>query len=202
MMETVFESGFARVEAGDWLMGLSQPAATLGAVRARGLKGFLVPDRACVRAVACSGASWCGAADRPFLTRLDALPDATLSLVSSKLLVAPLAARTGARCRKPVPLSLMRVTPVTEFRSGWAVAATAGRVTRVALEDGATLTVRTECVVAWTGNAPTGFCPRLSVLDILLPRGPRELAWRFHGPSVVWFEGSREAVPVRRGWRR
>lgn len=201
-MEAVIENGFARVASGDWLMGRFQPAATLGTARVRGLKGFIVPDRATVRFVACDGDCWCGAAERPFLTRLDALPDVTLSLVSAKLLVAPGASRTGARCLKPVPLSMMRAMPVTEFRGGWAVAATASRVTRVPLADGATLTVRAESVVAWTGSAPSGFCPRLSLLDILLPRGPRELAWRFHGPGVVWFEGGREAAVRRRGWRR
>lgn len=201
-MEATFENGFAKVAAGDWLMGRSQPAACLGSATAKGLKGFIVPDRACVRAVTCAGDAWCGAADRPFLTRLDALPDVPLVLVSAKLLVAPFGARAGARCVKLVPFSFNRATPVTEFKLGWAVAGTKSRVTRVALEDGATLTVRPESMVAWTGKDPTGFCPKLSVLDILLPRGPRTLAWNFHGPCVVWFEGTQEEVVRPRGWRR
>ena len=93
-----------------------------------------------------------------------------------------------------MPFSLRRNTVTTQFRQGWTVLATKSRVTRVALEDGATLTVRPEALVAWVGKPPTGFCPKLSLLDMLLPRGPRNLAYSFHGPAVVWFEGG--AVPV------
>ena len=189
-MEATIESGFATVAAGDWLMGLSQPVAFADRAEVKGLRGFLVPDRAAVRTVRLSGEGRCASSDAPFLTRLDALPDEPLKLMSSRLLVAPLGARTGARSIRPVPMSLSRAFAVTEFRSGWAVAATRGRVTRVALEDGGTLTVRPEAVVAWIGRDPSGFCPRLSVLDIILPRSPRNLAFTFHGPATVWFEGS------------
>lgn len=198
MAEALIENGFAKVVAGDWLMGRDQPSACLGRATVGCLRGFVVPDRAEVRRVSCTGQAWCGSADRPFLTRLDALPDVPLNLVSKKLIVAPLAARAGARRVKLVPFSFSRSAAVTEFRQGWAVAATRSRVTRVALDDGATLTVRAECVVAWTGPKPTGFCPKLSILDILLPRGPRNLAWNFHGPSVVWFEGSAAPAPLTR----
>lgn len=189
-MEAVIESGFARVAAGDWLMGRSQPVAFGGRADAAGLRGFLVPDRAAVRRVRLSGEARCASSDAPFLTRLDALPDVPLRLVSAKLLVAPFEARTGARAVRLVPMSLSRTLAVTEFRKGWAVAATRGRVARVALEDGATLTVRPEAVVGWVGNDPTGFCPRLSVLDMILPRPPKNLAFSFHGPVTVWFEGA------------
>lgn len=198
MAEATIENGFARVAAGDWLMGLSQPAACLGRTTVKCLRGFVVPDRAAVRQVNCAGEAWCGAAERPFLTRLDALPDVPLVLASKKLLVAPLGARSGARCVKLIPFSFSRSLAVTEFKLGWAVAATRSRVTRVALDEGATLTVRADSVVAWTGPNPTGFCPKLSILDILLPRGPRDLAWNFHGPAVVWFEGSAVPAPLTR----
>ena len=201
MGEATIENGCARVAGGEWLMGRAQPAASLGSASMRGLKGLVVPDRAAVRVVTASGACWCAAQDRPFLTRLDALPDEPLALVSGKLLVAPKAARAGARSVKLVPFSFSRATPVTEFRMGWAVAATRSRVTRAALEDGETLSVRPEAVVAWTGKDPTGFCPRLSVLDLILPRGPRNLCFTFHGPSVVWFEGSLERQRAPRAGR-
>ena len=38
-------SGFAVVGAGAWLFGRAQPAAVRGALRVRGLKGFVCPDR-------------------------------------------------------------------------------------------------------------------------------------------------------------
>jgi hypothetical protein len=69
------------------------------------------------------------------------------------------------------------------------MAATKSRVTRVAIEDGDTLTVRPESVVAWIGNQPTGFCPRLSIWNVVLPCPPKNLAYTFHGPATVWFEG-------------
>ena len=197
----MIENGAAKVAAGAWLMPPAQPAACLGAATVRGQKGLFVRDRALVCAVSTTGDAWCAAADRPFLTHLPALPDEPLHLVSAKLLVAPASARAGAHALKLVPLSFRRATVVTDFRLGWAVAATRSRVTRVAVEEGATLTVRPDALVAWIGPDPTGFCPKLSVLDILLPRGPRNLAFSFHGPATVWFEGAATA-PVQSPFRR
>ena len=101
---------------------------------------------------------------------------------------------------KAIPMSGKRSLCVTEFGlpetgndergSAWVVMATASRTCRMPLDDGQTLSVRPESVVAWTGKAPTGFCPRLSLLDVLLPRGPRDLLYTFYGPGVVWIEGS------------
>jgi len=193
MVEVEIANGCAVAPEGDWLMGRAQPVACLGTAAVSGLRGFIVPDRAVLRQVRTTGTSWCAAQDRPFLTRLDALPDESLTLVSEKLLVAPFASRTGARSVKLLPLSFRRATAVTALRFGWAVVATRSRVTRVALEADRTLTVRPEAVVAWLGKDPTGFCPRLSLTDILLPRGPKNLAYTFHGPATVWFEGGKEA---------
>ena len=188
-MEVKVDSGWAKAEAGDWLTGRAQPAAYTGKVTVKTLRGFIVPDRALVRSVTSDGVMYCSSSDAPFLTRLDALPDEPLHLVSAKLLIAPLSARSGAKAVKLIPFSFQRSTPVTEFRGGWAMAATKSRVTRVALEEGGTLTVRPESVVAWIGNAPSGFCPKLSVLDVILPRAPKNLAYTFHGPATIWFEG-------------
>ncbi len=80
--------------------------------------------------------------------------------------------------------------------AAWVVMATRSRTTRIALADGESLGVRPEAAVAWTGPRPTGFCPRLRLLDILLPRGPRDLLLHFHGPAIVWIEGS-EPRPLR-----
>lgn len=147
-MEAVIENGFAKVAAGDWLMGRAQPVACGGRATVGGLKGFLVPDRGYVRTVTLDAEAYCASADAPFLSRLDALPDEPLKLVSAKLLVAPRAARTGAKSVRLVPMSLSKSLVVTEFQKGWAVAATRSRVTRVAVEEGATLTVRPEAVVS------------------------------------------------------
>ena len=68
--------------------------------------------------------------------------------------------------------------------------ATAGRTARMQVADGETLSVRPDAVVAWTGNNPTGFVRKLGVWDVLLPRGPRDLLLHFHGPCIVWAEGS------------
>ena len=72
----------------------------------------------------------------------------------------------------------------------WIVMATASRTSRIAVSDGDTLSVRPDAVVAWTGQRPTGFCPKLGIWDVLLPRGPKDLLFNFHGPCIVWVEGS------------
>jgi len=192
----VIENGAACVEAGSWLMHAGQPAASYGTTKVCGLKGFFVPDRAGIRCVTTTGRSWCSASSGPFLTLVTALPDEPFNAVSAKILVAPAAARVGGRNLRLVPMSLKSATTVTSFKQGWAVFATKSRVTRLAVADGETLSVRPEALVAWSGRDPSGFCPKLSILDLLLPRGPKNLVFSFHGPAVVWFEGS--ASPARR----
>ena len=141
-----------------------------------------------------AAAAWCSAADRPFLTRIDC--GVPVSAISEKVLVAPAGARSGARLLRVVPMSLARSIRTTEFSSEWVVMATRSRTARVALADGESLGVRPDAAVAWTGARPTGFCPRLRLLDVLLPRGPRDLLLHFHGPAIVWIEGS-EPLPLR-----
>ena len=138
--------------------------------------------------------AWCSASACPFLTRIDC--GTPVTAVSDKVLVAPVAARSGARLLRVVPMSFARSLRTTEFTSEWVVMATRSRTVRVALADGESLGVRPDAAVAWTGARPTGFCPRLRLLDILLPRGPRDLLLHFHGPAIVWIEGS-EPLPLR-----
>ena len=138
--------------------------------------------------------AWCSASACPFLTRIDC--GAPVTAVSDKVLVAPAAARSGACLLRVVPMSFARSLRTTEFTSEWVVMATRSRTVRVALADGESLGVRPDAAVAWTGARPTGFCPRLRLLDILLPRGPRDLLLHFHGPAIVWIEGS-EPLPLR-----
>jgi hypothetical protein len=184
------EGGFAEVGAGSWLMGHGQPAAYFGTAVRRHRKGFFLRDRASIDLVETSSTAKCADAGRPFLTHIPCA--APIFAVSSKVLVAPAAARTGAQSLKVIPMSMKGVLCVTDFGGEWVLMATASRTARLQVEDGDTLSVRPESVVAWTGNRPTGFCPKLGILDILLPRQPRNLVLHFHGPTVVWVEGAKD----------
>ena len=199
-MEAVrIEGGFAEVGAGAWLMSHGQPAAFFGSSSRSRLKGWFVRDRPSLDLVETTAAAKCADASRPFLTHVACA--APVFSVSSKVLVAPAAARRGSAFVKAIPMSSKRSLCVTEFAvdekgdgetgaGAWVVMATASRTCRMPLEDGQTLSVRPESVVAWTGKSPTGFCPRLSLWDVILPRGPRELLYTFYGPGVVWIEGT------------
>ena len=219
MQETVkIEGGFAEVGAGAWLMGRGQPAAFFGSAVRRRRKGFFLRDRSALDLVETTGAAQCADARRPFLTHIPCA--APISAASAKVLVAPAAARTGSEVVKMIPMSIKGSLCVTVFgsldvgkfgsfeestsnspnletskplnlqTSHFVVMATASRTARLQVADGDTLSVRPEAVVAWTGNRPTGFCPKLGLWDVLLPRGPRDLLLHFHGPSVVWVEGA------------
>ena len=209
------DSGFAEVGAGAWLMGQAQPAAFFGEATRRRRKGWLLRDRASLSLVETTGTAKCACVSRPFLTLI---PCATrITAVSVKILVAPAAARARDELVKVIPMSLARALVVTVFdlpsqaaegpkaaqsneltadaagaagASAWVVMATAGRTARMQVADGETLSVRPDAVVAWTGNNPTGFVRKLGVWDVLLPRGPRDLLLHFHGPCIVWAEGS------------
>ena len=182
------ENGFAEVGAGAWLVGRGQPAAFLGRAVRRPRRGWCVRDRSSLDLVETTAAAKCADRSRPFLTHIPCA--APVSAVSSKVLVAPASSRKGAQLVKAVPMSVQRAVCVTEFESEWVVMSTEGRTARVQVHDGDTLSVRPEAVVAWTGPKPSGFCPKLGILDMLLPRGPRDLLFSFHGPCVVWIEGS------------
>lgn len=203
MSEALIENGCAKVQAGEWLMGRSQPVACTGPYQKLGLRGFIVQDRSHLVEVRSQHDLYCASADKPFLCRLDALPDEKLNVISSKLLVAPKESRVGARCVKIIPMCFKRAMPVTEFQKGWVIASTRGRAMRVAVKENETLMVNPESVIAWIGKDPTGFCPKLGIMDILLPRGPRELAFSFHGPCTIWFEGTDSIGVMRtaRKWR-
>jgi len=180
--------GFAEVGAGEWLMGRGQPAAFFGKAVRRPRRGWRVRDRSRLDLVETTAAAKCADSSRPFLTHIPCA--APVSAVSEKVLVAPAKARKDARFVKLIPMSLKNALCVTEFREEWVVMATAGRTCRMPLDDGQTLSVRPEAVVAWTGRNPTGFCQRLSLWDVLLPRPPRDILLTFYGPGVVWTEGS------------
>lgn len=166
MSEAVVESGFATVGEGKWFFGRNQPVATR------------------------DGLSYCASAARPFLTRIDLGEKVTI--VADKLLVAPQAAKKKRRLVRVVPFSFKNALLTYEMEIGWAMMATASRVKQIVVAEGGTLAVRPEAVVAWTGNRPTGFCPRLRLIDLFLPRRAR-LMLNFHGPAIVWIEGASDA---------
>ena len=201
------EGGFAEVGAGAWLMSHGQPAAFFGRILRRRRAGWRVRDRAALNLVETTAVAKCADSSRPFLTHIPCA--APIYAVSCKVLVAPASARRDALTVKAIPLSMQRSLCATEFAQppeddsrieasgssgssakAWVVTATAGRTTRMQVADGETLSVRPEAVVAWTGKPPTGFCPKLRLWDVLLPRGPRDLLLTFYGPGIVWIEGS------------
>ena len=202
------DGGFAEGGAGLWLMGRSQPAAFSGTAVRRRRRGWRVCDRSRLDLVETTGVSRCASSASPFLTHIPCA--APVFAVSDKVLVAPSSARSGAEFVKAIPMSARGALCVTVFgergtgkreegignreretgKGEWVVMATASRTCRMPIGDGETVSVRPEAVVAWTGGRPTGFCPKLSVWDILLPRGPRDLLFTFYGPGVVWVEGS------------
>lgn len=158
------ENGFVRVAAvGQWLSGVGQPAAEDG--------------------------EWAyfSSSSRPFLTRLDL--GAQTSVVADKLLVAPKRSKIRRRLLRLVPFSFRNAIRTYELEGGWAVMATASRVRRIQLAEGGTLEVAPTALVAYLGRRPTGFCPRLRLRDLVLPRAPR-LRLHFHGPATVWVEGA------------
>ena len=200
--------GFAEVEAGLWFMGHGQPAAFFGKAVHRRRKGWCVRDRAKLELVETTASAKCADSLRPFLTHIPCA--VSVFAVSGKVLVAPAGARKDAKLVKVIPMSARNALCVTEFgpseegghvsrrdvvapredSSSWVVMATAGRTARVALEADQTISVRPEAVVAWTGKRPTGFCPKLSFWDMILPREVHNLLFTFYGPGIVWFEGS------------
>ena len=181
------ENGFAEVDAGLWLASRGQPAAFFGTAVRRRRKGWCVRDRSDLDLVETSAIAKFADSSRPFLTHIPCA--APVFAVSCKVLVAPASARKDAHVVRLVPMSAKGALRATEFAEEWTIMATAGRTSRVVLADGETLSVRPEAVVAWTGKTPTGFCPKISIWDVILPRGPRDLLLTFYGPGIVWIEG-------------
>ncbi len=189
MNEATIENGFAKVGKGVWLVGATQPTAVQGNCVQRSLKGWLVPDRAWLHVVEVEDSAFCANAQKPFLTQIPCA--APLTVVSKKLLIAPKDTRKGSRVMRVIPFSFRNAICITEFDSEWVVMATQSRTARISLEDGEMLTSHIESAVAWTTKPPTGFCPRISVMDIILPRRrDKNMFLHFYGPGIVWMEGA------------
>ena len=107
------ENGFAEVGAGAWLASRGQPVASFGEAVRRRRKGWIVRDRAALELVETPGRALFADASRPFLTHIPCA--APISAASSKVLLAPAAARTGAELLKVVPMSVRHCLCVTHF---------------------------------------------------------------------------------------
>lgn len=188
MNEPRIENGFATVGAGVWLTGRDQPAAVRGVFSTAGLKGFIVPDRRELAVLDTGEEAYLASAERPFLTHIPST--GSLTCVSSKVLVAPLASRSGARLLKAVPFAFKDALAVTRFSSQWVVTATASRLRRIVLAEGEVVCVKRTAAVAWTGNDPVGVAGRVRLKDLFIPRRNVSLAWDFYGPQTIWVEGS------------
>ena len=188
MNEPKIENGFAAVEAGSWLIGRGQPSAVFGKFSVSSLKGFIVPDRRELSLLKNEGEAYLSSGENPFLTHLVSVE--TLSVVSSKILVAPFEARKDSRLLKLIPFSFREAMAVTRFSSGWVVAATKSRLKRIVLKEGDILYARRDAAVAWTGRDPIGVAGRVRLRDLLLPKKKVSPALDFYGPQVVWVEGS------------
>lgn len=189
MNEPLIDNGFASVGAGSWLIGQGQPAAVRDKFSIIGLKGFIVPDRRALAVMNNDGEASLAFSARPFLTHL--VSTDSLKVVSSKILVAPLAARKEAKLVRPIPLSLRLSFAVTYFApGGWVVAATSSRLKRHVLKENEVLCVKCESVVAWTGNNPTAVAGRVRLRDLFIPKCKPVLSLDFYGPQIVWTEGS------------
>lgn len=187
MQEPLIENGFATVSAGTWLIGQGQPAAARETVFLKGLKGLLAPDRRLLSILETSTEAYLADAARPFLTHLTSV--GSLTVVSSKLLVAPFAARAGAKLLRVIPMSFRDAFPVTQLKSDWGVMATKSRVKRIVLEENEIVCVKREAVVAWTGKDPVGVAGRIKLRDLLIPKRQVSLSLDFYGPQVIWVEG-------------
>ena len=128
-------------------------------------------------------------ATRPFLTPITIPLDTTVSVVSDKLLVAPRAAVLRKRLRRLIPFSFKNALRYHEVTAPWAVCCSQSRVERITLAEDETATLDVSSLVAWSGNPPNGFIPRLSMCDIFIPKKVN-LQLRFFGPAVIYFEGS------------
>ncbi len=119
-----------------------------------------------------------------------AAADAAGSLTTAPTSAASSGPNLGGSAAPTSTAQAAPASPPSGGSAAWVVMATASRTARVAVTDGDTLSVRPEAVVAWTGPRPTGFCPKLGIWDILLPRGPKDLLFNFHGPCIIWIEGA------------
>lgn len=187
MQEPLIENGFATVSAGTWLVGQGQPVAVCGTVSLEGIKGLFAPDRRVLTTLKNSAEAHLSDAARPFLTHLTSV--GSLTVVSAKLLVAPLAARAGAKLLRVIPMSFRDAFPVTHLKSDWGIMATKSRVKRLVLQENEVVCVKREAVVAWAGTDPVGVAGRIKLRDLLIPKRQVSLSLDFYGPQVIWVEG-------------
>lgn len=188
MNEPLIENGFASLKAGSWLIRRGQPAVACGKFSITGIKGFFAPDRHYLCVLQSEQMTHLACSKQPFLTHLVSV--GALSVLSEKLLVAPLAARTGAKLFRVIPFSGRKAFPVTRIDAEWAIIATASRLKRIVIAENEIVCVKRDAAVAWTGKDPTSVAGRIRMRDLLIPKQNVALSLNFYGPQIIWVEGT------------
>ena len=151
-------------------------------------------DRFMLRHGIMKGTLWLGFQNRPYVTTL---PSAGENVIvrSEFLLFAELSQRVRGDRLHLVPGSMRKVFTLTELQpcEGMPspVVCTASPLNEARLEEGETLHVSPNSLVAWSGcPRPTAFCSHLRFRDLFVPRLPETLTLDFTGPGRVFFQGA------------
>ena len=155
-------------------------------------------DRFMLRHGIMKGTLWLGFQNRPYVTTL---PSAGENVIvrSEFLLFAELSQRVCGDRLRLVPGSMRKVFTLTELKPNDSVQSpvvcTASPLNEARLEEGETLHVSPNSVVAWSGcPKPTAFCSHLRFRDLFLPRLPETLTLDFTGPGRVFFQGAEQPL--------
>jgi uncharacterized protein (AIM24 family) len=151
-------------------------------------------DRFMLRHGVMKGTLWLGLQDCPFVTALPA-DNRTVTVRSEFLLFAERSRRLAGKRLHLVPGSVRNIFALTELDTAAAGApafvCTASPLHEAQLEEGETLHLSPNALVAWGGcPKPAAFCAKLRLRDLFLPRLPDTLSLDFKGPGWVLFQGN------------
>ena len=155
-------------------------------------------DRFMLRHGIMKGTLWLGFQNRPYVTTLPSAGDHVI-VRSEFLLFAELSQRIRGNRLRLVPGSMRKVLTLTELQADEKglspVVCTASPLNEARLEEGETLHVSPNSLVAWSGcPMPTAFCSHLRFRDLFVPRLPETLTLDFTGPGRVFFQGTELGV--------
>lgn len=207
--EPCLKDGVLRIGSGRWLTRPGQPIAVRNqgvAMEAPGgtapllrrMRMAFQPDHARLCVAVVSEEAWFADAKTPFVSALS-VGNMPLNVVTSKLLLAPEQMRESGFLTRIVPLEPRRSLCMTRLKRGWAVTATAARVTRIPVAAGESLDVCPEALVAWSGAMPRTVGVKVPLTTLLSPRASAPVRLQFKGEAVVWLEG---CAPFQRGFLR
>lgn len=163
-------------------------------------------DRFMLRHGIMKGTLWLGFQNRPYVTTLPSAGDHVI-VRSEFLLFAELSQRIRGNRLRLVPGSMRKVLTLTELQADEKglspVVCTASPLNEARLEEGETLHVSPNSLVAWSGcPMPTAFCSHLRFRDLFVPRLPETLTLDFTGPGRVFFQGTELGVTAASRRRR